>query len=170
MTSAMTKEKALQFLRDHQPMPDELDLDEKTIRTFDEVRMHFLEYPTKECVPLFLGAFANDSGFGVYQLVGGVFWKFEPADVVTHLIAGIRSKQPGARYWSTEIAADFPTTELIEPLSEALAQGDHDLKFAAVTALERIKDPAAEHVIRAALESEEDTEIRQLIAEVIGGF
>lgn len=151
MTSDMTKEKALQFLTDHQPMPRELDVDDETIGTFDDVRQFFLANPDKACIPLFLGAFAPDSGCGVYQMVEMIFWKFEPADVIPHLIAGIRGQTPGARSWSAEIASAFPSPELIEPLTEALAAGDPDLTDAAVIALSFIDDPRARDVLRVAL-------------------
>ena len=147
----MTREEALQFLRDHQPMPGELELEQETISTFEDVRQYFLANPDKACIPLFLGAFAPDTGFGVYQMVEMIFWKFEPADVIPHLIAGIRGETPGARSWSAEIASGFPSPELIEPLTEALAEGDPDLTDAAVIALSFIDDPRARDVLRVAL-------------------
>lgn len=168
MTSGMTKEEALQFLRDHQPMPGELELDENTISTFEDVRKYFLANPDKACIPLFLGAFAPDTGLGVYQMVEMVFRKFEPVDVIPHLITALRSERLGTRTWSAEIASGFPSPDLIRPLSEVLSNGDFDLRYAAITALEQIKDSRITDVLRAALEREEEEEIRNLIAEVLG--
>ena len=38
----MTTEQALAFLQAHQPMPDDQDLSEALIRTYDEVRQFFM--------------------------------------------------------------------------------------------------------------------------------
>ncbi len=65
----MTTDDALDFLRRHQPMPDDEVLTEDLIQQYDEVRQHFIDSPDQRCIPLFLGSFGDGDGFGVYQLV-----------------------------------------------------------------------------------------------------
>ncbi len=45
--------KAIDFLKDNQPMPNDNLLDEITIHKYDDVRKYFFNNPDKECLPLF---------------------------------------------------------------------------------------------------------------------
>jgi hypothetical protein len=62
MLLTMTKQQALTFLQQHQPMPGEEELTEALIDKYDEVRKFFIKHPAPECIPLFLGSFADDTG------------------------------------------------------------------------------------------------------------
>lgn len=163
----MTKEEALQFLREHQPLPPDDDLDRDIIKKYDEVRRFFLQNPSSECIPLLLGSFGEGSGLGVYQMIEDVISKHDIVDVVPYIIENLKSETPSIRSWNAEIAAGFPSVELIEPLGNLLNIDDHDLKYATITALEQIDDPRANDVLREALVTESDEVIRQLLIDAL---
>lgn len=50
----MNKETALNFLKENQPMPDDINLDKSVIAMYDDVTKYFLYNPDKECLPLLL--------------------------------------------------------------------------------------------------------------------
>jgi hypothetical protein len=126
------------FLRQHQPLPDDANLSKEVIRQYDEVIQYFLAHPAPECVPLFLNSFGKGDGFGVYVMVEEVIRQFPTEQVVPHLIEALANPLPGVRYWSAQLAANFSNSELIEPLTRLLQNQDEDIPFAAVTALEQI--------------------------------
>lgn len=163
----MTEAEALQFLSEHQPLPSDDALDSKTIKKYDEARQFFLENPSRKCIPLFLGSFGEGDGLGVYQMIEDVISKYDSDDVIPHIVVNLKSEIPSIRGWNAEIAAGFPSVELIDPLADLLAVDDHDLKYAAITALEQIDDPGAIHVLRGALATEQDEVIRQLLVDAL---
>jgi hypothetical protein len=67
----MNIDEAITFLKNHQPMPSDVDLDKETINGYDEARKVFLFNRAPECVPLFLNSFGEGDGFGVYdEMIG----------------------------------------------------------------------------------------------------
>lgn len=158
---------ALNFLRSNQPMPDDQDLEEPLIQKYNEVREFFLAHPDERCVPLFLNSFGEGDGFGVYQLVEDVIRKFAPLVVVPYLADGLRSHRKSVRYWNAEIAAIFPSRELVEPLKALLRETEVDLRAAAVIALCQINQGSAIQVLKDQLLVESDQHILKLIKEQI---
>jgi hypothetical protein len=150
----MTVEQGLAFLQAYQPMPDDSELSEELVREYDEVRGFFLDHPDARCIPLFLMSFGEGDGFGVYQLVEDVLRHFGKNLVVPHLRTGLTHARRSIRYWNAEIAANFPTPELIEPLAQLLTKDDEDLRSSAAIALGQIKDVRAEGLLRDALANE----------------
>lgn len=163
----MTRKEALDFLRQHQPLPADKDLSREIVDKYDESRKYFLANSDPVAVPLLLNSFGEGSGFGVYQLVGDVIAKLPNEIVVPHLAAALESEHRGIRYWNAQIAARFPEPELTPSLAKLLLEPDHDLRYAAITALEQIGDETAMVVLREALRSEMDEEIRDLLREVL---
>ena len=164
----MTIDEALRFLERHQPMPPDFLLTEELITVYDEVRKLFLVNPDRRCIPLLLQSFGDGSGFGVYQLVDGVIRVFPPEIVIPDLIKALRSSNYGVRYWCAEIAADFPDDALIPELARALSDPDRDLRSAALLALEQIRGPEVENVLRDALIHETDEELRPAMRAALG--
>ena len=135
----MTKEEALYFLRQHQPMPDNEDEVLDLIKTFDDVRRYFIKNPDPECIPLFLNAFSNGMGYGVYQITDEAFRDFDASLVISHLKKALRSPYVGVRWWAAHWAVDYPSEELIDPLKELLNEEDvEDAHYHALMALEWI--------------------------------
>jgi len=165
----MNTDTALKFLRVNQPLPDDAELSEELITTFDEVRKHFIEHQDSRCLPLFLGSFGNGDGFGVYQLVEDVFRGFNTADVVNELEGGLKSPRRSTRYWSAHIAAEFPSVQLLNPLAKMLEHGDEDERSTAAIALGQIDDEEANRALLGAVAREREPQVRQLLEQLIKG-
>lgn len=163
----ITTDEALRFLEDHQPMPDDSQLTEDLIARYNEVRIHFLQSPDERAIPLFLRSFGNGSGFGSYQLIEDVLAQFPGSVVVPYLTEVLQRGEGQIGYWATQIAARFPSERLIPALAKKLTSEDFDTRYAAVTALEQIPSESATETLREALLVESDSELRELIDDVL---
>ena len=163
----MDTETALSFLRSNQPLPPDDELTEELITQYDEVRKHFIQSPDPRSIPLFLNSFGLGSGFGIYQLVEDVMIPFSEDEVVPHLVSALEQGSSSVRYWSAQIAANFPNDDLIDPLQNLLISGDEDARAAAVTALERIPSDRVDNILQQALNREKSEEVRDLMIEAI---
>ncbi len=172
----MTNEDALTFLRQHQPMPDDHVLihHENLIKTFDQVRRYFIAYPDPACIPLFLNAFGNGMGFGVYQLCDNVFHQFDQSLIIQHLKHALRNPHPGVRWWAAHWAVEYPSPELIAPLEQLLASDEdedaHYLVLAALASLwQESRNEKAKGILEKRREIETDPERLELLTEVLQG-
>jgi hypothetical protein len=163
----MNLDEALEFLLSHQPLPADRELNEVTIQKYDEVRRFFLAKPDVACIRPFLGSFGEGDGLGVYQLVGDVFRRLPRTAVVDALAESLMSRCRSVCYWSAQLAAEFPSAELVRPLLGLLKVDDYDLKYAALTALEQSGSSAVVHEIEEFLSRENDNELRELAQEVV---
>ena len=163
----MTVDEGLAFLKTHQPMPDDTELSEELIRAYDDVRRLFITHPDARCIPLFLTSFGEGDGFGVYQLVEDVLRHFSLDTVVPHLKKGLTHGRRSIRYWNADIAANFPTAELIEPLAQLLTEDDEDIRSAAAIALGQIRDARAEGLLRNALANESKPQLVSLFKKLL---
>ena len=137
----MTKDEALQFLLEHQPMPSEQLLTQELINKYDDVRKYFIENPAKEAIPLFMQSYGDGDGRGVYQVVEDVFYECDINDVVISISNILENPltAKGVRYWVTQLAASYPDKRLINGLNISLASDDGDISEAAIIALDIIK-------------------------------
>lgn len=163
----MTTEQGLAFLQAHQPMPDDRDLSEALIREYDAVRQFFMDHPDPRCIPLFLTSFGAGDGLGVYQLVEDVMRPFSRETVVPHLQRGLAHSQRSIRYWNAEIAAHFPSLDLLELLGTLLTEDDEDLQAAAAIALGQIQDARAETLLRNALANVRTPHLAMLLQKLV---
>jgi hypothetical protein len=166
MNSDMEKSEALAFLRQHQPMPPSDEVTPELRQRYHAVREYFTAHPDPECILLFLSSF-GEGNFSMYQLVDEVMWQFTPDQVLPYLKESLRSVSLSIRYWSAEIAVLFPSSEILEPLKELLFGADLDCRFAAAMALEYMPDERTDDVLLKAREQEQDTELRQLLTEIV---
>lgn len=165
----MDKEKALRFLKENQPMPNDKNLSESLISRYDEVRRYFLANPDRECLQLFLNSFGEYDGMGVYQLVEDVILKFKHDEVVNYLQESLKSKYNGVKYWSAQICALFPDEKLINPLVELLNDSNQDIRMSAITALSLIQDYKVITMLKNQLNVEENDEIKGFLIDTIRG-
>lgn len=163
----MDTREGLEFLSKHQPMPPDEELDQQLIDYYDEVRKWFILNPDPQCVPLFLNSFGKGDGWGVYQLVGDALIVFDKAIVVPHLVKSLRNPNGSVSYWSAQIACSFPDAVLIAPLRKLIEGGDHDIKYAAITALEQIGGTTVKDILSTQLTVEEDQELKELLENVL---
>lgn len=161
----MSIDDALQFLRDHQPLPPTDEMPDALIQRFEEVRKFFVVNPDARCVGLLLNSFGEGDGFGVYQLVEDVIRAFPDGVVVPALAVSLCSAIGAVRYWSAQIAANHPSPELAEPLIELLRHGDLDERVAAVTALETLGTPRARLAMEKALSSDIEPQVKAMIRQ-----
>ncbi len=170
----MTKEDALAFLCQHQPLPDDegLNESEQLIKEFDQVRQYFIGHPDPACIPLFLNAFSNSMGFGVYQLCDDVFRQFDQSLIIPHLKNALCSQHQGVRWWAAHWSIDFPSAELVAPLEQLLANPiDEDAHYFALATLACIwteaRNEQARDILEMRLEHETDPSRIELINEVL---
>ena len=134
----MTTDEALQFLREHQPLPPTSEISEILIKKYDEVREYFTKNPDNRCISLFLNSFSEGDGHGVFQLVERAILAHPEEIVIPALIESLHNPNRSVREWSAEIAAHYSRPELICPLTNLLRKGGVDERIAAVIALEVI--------------------------------
>jgi hypothetical protein len=163
----MTIDDALQFLREHQPMPPTESISDDLVRRFDEVRKFFIANPDERCVGLLLNSFGEGDAHGVYQLVEDAILPFPKDVVVTALRDSLRNPAGSVRYWSAQIAANYPCQELAEPLIVLLHQGNVDERVAAVTALDMLGTPQVRTEMNKALSADIEDEVKTMIREVL---
>lgn len=163
----MDKERALNFLKENQPMASDKNLDKSLISMYDEVRKYFLTNPDEECLPLFLNSFGEYDGMGVYQLVEDVILKFKYDKVVKCLIDALKSKYNGVKYWCTQICALFPDENLINPLEALLNDSNQDIRMAVITSLAQIHDDRVLTILKNQLKVEKDDEVKDFLINVI---
>jgi len=164
---SVTREEALEFLRRHQPLPPDGELSEETITAYDAARRYFLANPDNESIALFLYSFGDGSGFGVYQLVEDVIAKHHPNDVVPILSLALQTGGKGVKYWGAQIAERFPDSRLLGPLAVTLSDPDSDIRSASALAIACIGGRDARALLGSRLEIEDDSEVRESIAELL---
>src|SRR5512138_3286844 len=103
----MTIERALTFLRSHQPMAADTSLDQADLEELDRVRRFLKTNPNEEAVGLLLGVFGDGSGFGVYQLIEDTVAAHDHSVVVRSLIERLTDGTRSVRYWCAQISANF---------------------------------------------------------------
>ena len=158
----------LAFLSAHQPLASDDELDAATLERLDEARRYCLAHPSQQAIPLWLGVFGAGDGGGIYPLIEDVLAVCDHKHVVAHLKRALRSASPHVRYWSAQIAARFPSSELLGALEAVLKEGDLDTRDATITALEAEHSAEAIAVLRRWLPRETDADLKRLIREVTG--
>ena len=134
----ITKLEALNFLKEHQPMPCDGELTKDIIQKYEEIRKFFLANKDEECIPLLLNSFGGKDGFGVYQMVEEVIMMFDKKEVLPHIVNSFKNSSDSVIYWNVQIASNFPDEILFAPLVEVLRNGDDDTKLATITALAQL--------------------------------
>ncbi len=86
--NGLTRESALSFLREHQPMPDSSkDRRRELFRQWDNIAYYFIKYPAIESIPLFIGSLGDLSGNGVYERFRYVVGAHDPELVAPYMIS-----------------------------------------------------------------------------------
>lgn len=165
----MTKQEAILFLTNNQPLPSDIELSNNVsiVEQYDKVRIFFIENPDGTCIPLFLNSFGGNNGLGIYQLVEDVITKFSPDIVVPYLYQSLQSKNYFVRYWSSQMVALFPDLSLISPVTLLLKEQEYDIKSSAIFALERIGGKKVVSILEIYEENETDEELKELAKQSI---
>ena len=163
----MNSEIALNFLKNHQPLPSDENLTKSLLDDYDEVRKYFIEHPNKQAISLFLNSFGEGDGLGVYQLIEDVVRAHNIEDVIPHLNSSLVNGSNAIQYWCAQIAANFPDERLLEGLLIALDNESADTREAAIIALEGIGGESVNIALKERLSKEEDCVIRELIKDIL---
>ena len=136
----MSKDEAICFLREHQPMPDDGSLTQELIDKYDEARVFFIENPDEEALPLFLNSYGLGDGWGVYQLVEDFFYKLDRDNVILEIKKTLEdtSIKESVRYWVTQVSAAFSDVKLKKGLEISLSSENEDIREAAQLSLDII--------------------------------
>jgi len=167
----MTRNEALNFLKQHQPMPHDCDAEGDLIEKYDEARKFFLAHPDEECIPLFLNSFGDWDGLGVYQMVEDVIVQYDKEAVLPHILTALKSRSDYIKYWCAQISSNFPDEALFAPLAELLKADNEDIMTAAATSLAQLAltgimaNEVTDALERACEAADEDT--RDFIEEII---
>jgi hypothetical protein len=135
----VNRDDALEFLRQHQPMPNTGDCDQNTLDGFDEVRRFFLVHPDDSCVPLLLHSFGGGDLHGIYQLVEDTVLAQSEEAVIPALVAALGSQSRDVRCWCAEIAANYKDKRLLVPLGAMLKSFYSDEREVAKDAIDIIE-------------------------------
>lgn len=166
----MNKNEALSLLLLHLPLPPDREMTKEAIQKFDQARRFFLAQPDTDCIRPFLNSLGEGDGLGIYPLIGDVFRKLPKESVVGGLVESLKSPLRSVRYWSTQLASEFPSPELTPQLLTLLKEDDYDLKYAALTAIEQSANRNAVPQLVEFLKEEADEELRSLAKEVADGL
>lgn len=127
----------------------------------------FKANPDREALPLLLNVFGDGSAGGIYQVFDDLLACYDEEEVVRELEKALSSKHRSVRYWNADMSAGYPDERLTQPLAKLLEEDDFDMRYAAITALERIGTPAAKKKLTEALHRETDGELRALLEDVL---
>ncbi|MBQ4069160.1 MAG: hypothetical protein IJC76_07895 [Lachnospiraceae bacterium] len=168
----ITKKEAVSFLKAHQPMPSDDELQENDIKKYAEIRDYFIKNPDEQCISLFLNSFGGKDGYGVYQMVEDVILMYDIEKVVPHLLKTFDSVYEGVKYWGIQISSNYPSEKFFEPLVDLLKSEDEDIKFATITTLARmalnnINKQQIINILKKEYEILLDEDIKEFIIEVL---
>lgn len=158
---------ALEFLKNHQPLPNDREISQEIIAKYDEVRKWFLANPNETCIPLFLNSFGGRDGFGVYPLICNVVVCYKKEVVIPHLLKCLSSENKYIQYWNCQIAVNFSSPSLIKPLSKLLNSDDSDIRFMSITALYHIGGDEVKQLLQDRLKVEEEEDVKEVLIESI---
>ena len=97
-----------------------------------------------------------------------VIVQFSDEEVVPYLVAALSSPMRSIRYWTSQIATNFPNPALIDPLAELLKTDlDEGVRFFAATALETIDDARVYPIFKEAVVQEPSDSVRALLEDAI---
>ena len=165
----MDRATAIAFLEQHQPMPDDTVLNElpDVMTAYDEARKYFLENPDPICIRLFLNSFGSGSGYGMYQIIEDVLWKFAHEIVIPQLVDALEFGAQSTIFWNAQICASYPDIRLLPALAKILNHEDSDERWAAIMALETIGGSEVFNLLLQRLLFEKDNEIIDYLQEVL---
>jgi HEAT repeat protein len=164
----MSKERYLDFLKNHQPLPDDKDADDALFRQLELARTFFTDEPNDAAVPLLIGALGNGDGHGIYPMVETTLLAHPDDVVIKALKEGLKSEHASVRYWSAQFSANYPNGGLLGELVSAFSLGDVDTKIAVVTAIESIGTKEAIGQLIIFLEKEQAAPVVEIIREAVG--
>ncbi len=175
----MNNNQAIEFLKNHQPMPptksttpedsDSLCPDELMME-YDSVRKYFMEHPDEKAIPLFLNSFSFGDGYGVYQLVEDYLWLFPKETVTPYLVEAVASQSDSVQYWAVLFSSSYINDSYVlrDKIVELLEHGTSEVKEACIVTLALLESSGdAISIFHNRLSNEQDIEIKQMLIDMI---
>ena len=168
----MDFDSAVSFLRANRPMPPDSELTKEVATAFDGARKFFTANPDPVCIPLFLQAFGDGMGHGVYQICDDVFRCYDQSQLTPHIVEALSSEQLCTRWWAAHWAMEFPDRRMLAGLREVVANStDSDAHYFALAALGDIwratADPEALRILESRRTIEADAELTELLDDIL---
>jgi len=157
---------ALAFLRAHQPLPHDGELEDDHRRALRDAIVVLRAHPAPEALPLLLGVPGGEDP--MYAQIDRALGAFPDAARAAALRDALSADSPHVRYWAAHAAASHPSEAHVEPLAALLREDDYDMRAAAISALARVEADAAKEALDAWLPEEEDPLLRGFIREALG--
>lgn len=88
-------------------------------------------------------------------------------DVLPHLKKALASPHESVRYWCAQIAAEFPSREIVAELIEIAQSPRIDLRFAAVAALADIDGDDVTQFLQKCVQKERDSELSEILEDIL---
>jgi hypothetical protein len=133
---AMTVNQALDFLKNHQPMPSDWDITNEEGATFAAILKYFEQHPDSRCLPLLIHSVSTETGLGMYEHISSVLMAHESGEVIPHLREGLKTGNDGVKFRCCWWATDVDAWELEEEIRPLLHYPDDDVREAAQNFLE----------------------------------
>ena len=159
---------AIQFLEEHQPMPD--NPPGPLMEGFLATTRHFYDNPDPACIPLYLNALGEwDDYLSLYESIRTIILRFPKHVVLPHLKLGLEARNKPTRLWCADFACYLPDESMIPRLRRMLKEEDPAMRMVAAAALECIGTSAVCEVAEEALLGEDDPTVRAILNAIITG-
>ena len=119
----MDKQSALEFLKSHQPMPDDGEITSELAQSYAQVAEFFTANPDAEALPLFFGSLTSGDGAGSFPLLEGVLLAADRNAALQN-----EHSNAGARFWATLFSVNFICDEVVGALEASLKYASEDMK------------------------------------------
>lgn len=163
----MNVDEAIDFLRQHQPMPATDLVSDELVSKYNNALDCLLDAGEPSCIPLLLNSFGDGDLFGVYTRVEGVICQFDEIEVVDHLNAALASGSDSVKYWSLQIASNFPNEILIPNLLRLARNDSIDIRTAAITTMGLIPSKEIDSFLLSASDTESDEDLKEILVDII---
>lgn len=164
----MTNDAALAFLRMHQPLASDRDVNNNALfQQFDEARRFFTYKLDPRAISLLVGALGEGDGHGIYPMVEVTLQAYPQELVVQALKQGLTSSHRSVRYWSAQFAASYADENLLDQLVSVCRIGGTDERIAAVTAIEAIGTTKANERLRDMWALDLERPVREIISAAL---
>ena len=183
----MTYEQAIEFLQQHQPMPDtqiecaneeEARSLEHCVDQWSKALDYFEKNPSADVIPLFLNSLGDREGLSVYQSLTHYIELFSPESVIPFFKDAFRSESSVVRAAAADYAMniDSGAPDFIEAIISLLKDSDAEVREAALNTLtskaeEQLFDSQRyKKEIHQACAAEKDEEIKEMYEDLLALF
>lgn len=161
----MNIHEARAFLADNQPLPQHPN--ESQLDRFKQVITFLIAQPDEACIPLLLGVFGDWEDLTLYDSVQSILRQFPAEVILPHLVNALNNEDETVATWCADTARYFPHVVLLPTLERLLASNNTYTRLVAAAAIERIGGSQATALAAAALFSEKDEDVREILEAIL---